>query len=120
MGAELSERLSEERLRAFSETRGLLAVMARELLELRAELKRAQADRDGHLEAFGRIKRYQLSAEAEVERLREALRRYGRHDGQVCGGPTCDYLSDWPARRAGALPCTCGLSAALKDSEEGR
>lgn len=52
-----------------------------------------------------------------LEKLRAALRRYGRHYGQVDGGATCEYLSD-EFRRAGSRPCSCGLDAALAAAPE--
>jgi hypothetical protein len=57
----------------------------------------------------------------ERDRLREALLEYGKHYGEFHSGvPTCAYLSDFPARRAGAQPCSCGLSIALGEQEPGR
>lgn len=57
-------------------------------------------------------------AEAMLAKLREALQRYGRHDGQITGARICDCLSlEWE-RAAGEKPCSCGLAAALAASPE--
>ena len=70
--------------------------------EVMSERKRAKAE--------ARIS----SLEAEVARLREGLRKYGRHGmaGAPCSGPCAEW-------QTGEKSCTCGLDSLLSGSGEG-
>ena len=69
-----------------------------------AEIDRLRADKDviRSQERNAAYERDIAALEAEIERLREALKEYGRHD------PTCHWFH--PERYA----CDCGLHTALE------
>lgn len=63
---------------------------------------RPQAEQDWTDEDVERLRQELATATAHTDRLRSALKRYGRHEHR------CAHLaSEW-------LACTCGLDAALR------
>lgn len=74
------------------------------------ELEVWENDSRGYMEANAALI---SSLEAEVARLRDGLRKYGRHDKE------CDEKwRQWDYERA-PTPCTCGLDSLLSGSGEG-